>query len=218
MSGFLRRLSPRHADALRPAAPLRAIATGPAHIPLAAPEELAIVHQMDRLNAVILSCAESADPTPITAWLRDRFNANEILVSLMLVYVATLLLNYTVFGPWKDPGGYNFPQTKTFETVTQVPRLMQGSRQHFYQGRVWEAISSRLMSTLKGDPDLQAILKYGVEAANTANYALGMNQYSLDLKALAEDMNGFRRQEVEAEGKLSAPSSSTPSSTPTKSG
>lgn len=64
----------------------------------------------------------------ITALLRDRFNANEILVSLMLVYVATLLLGYLVYGPWKDPMGYNFPQTKTFERVTQIPRLMQGSR------------------------------------------------------------------------------------------
>ena len=64
----------------------------------------------------------------ITALLRDRFNANEILVSLMLVYVAEQLLSYLVFGPWKDPGGYNFPQTKTFEAVTQIPRLMQGSR------------------------------------------------------------------------------------------
>jgi ABC-type uncharacterized transport system permease subunit len=64
----------------------------------------------------------------ITALLRDRFNANEILVSLMLVYVADMVLNYLVFGPWKDPNGYNFPQTKTFEAVTQIPRLMQGSR------------------------------------------------------------------------------------------
>jgi ABC-type uncharacterized transport system permease subunit len=64
----------------------------------------------------------------ITALLRDRFNANEILVSLMLVYVAGLVLNYLVFGPWKDPGGYNFPQTKNFEAVTQVPRLVQGMR------------------------------------------------------------------------------------------
>ena len=64
----------------------------------------------------------------ITALLRDRFNANEILVSLMLVYVAVQLLNYLVFGPWKDPAGYNFPQTQTFESVTRVPRLMQGSR------------------------------------------------------------------------------------------
>ncbi len=64
----------------------------------------------------------------ITALLRDRFNANEILVSLMLVYVAIQLLNYLVYGPWKDPGGYNFPQSKTFESVTQIPRLMAGSR------------------------------------------------------------------------------------------
>ncbi len=64
----------------------------------------------------------------ITAFLRDRFNANEILVSLMLVYVAVQLLVWLVFGPWKDPGGYNFPQTKTFDAVTQIPRLMKGSR------------------------------------------------------------------------------------------
>ena len=64
----------------------------------------------------------------LTALLRDKFNANEILVSLMLVYVATLVLGYLVYGPWKDPMGYNFPQTKTFEKVTQIPRLMTGSR------------------------------------------------------------------------------------------
>lgn len=64
----------------------------------------------------------------IVALLRDRFNANEILVSLMLVYVATLVLGYLVYGPWKDPMGYNFPQTKSFERVTQIPRLVQGMR------------------------------------------------------------------------------------------
>ena len=64
----------------------------------------------------------------ITALLRDRFNANEILVSLMLVYVAVQVLNYLVYGPWKDPLGFNFPQTKTFEKVAMVPRLFDGSR------------------------------------------------------------------------------------------
>jgi ABC-type uncharacterized transport system permease subunit len=64
----------------------------------------------------------------LVAWLRDRFNANEILVSLMLVYVALLLLTFLVSGPWKDPHGYNFPQTKTFELATRVPRLFEGSR------------------------------------------------------------------------------------------
>ncbi len=64
----------------------------------------------------------------LTAWLKDRFNANEILVSLMLVYVAILLLQYLVYGPWKDPAGYNFPQTRAFEKITQMPRMLAGSR------------------------------------------------------------------------------------------
>jgi simple sugar transport system permease protein len=64
----------------------------------------------------------------ITALLKDRFNANEILVSLMLVYVGIQVLNYLVYGPWKDPMGFNFPQSKTFEKVAQMPRLMEGSR------------------------------------------------------------------------------------------
>jgi simple sugar transport system permease protein len=64
----------------------------------------------------------------LTALLRDRFNASEILVSLMLVYVADMVLSYMVYGPWKDPAGFNFPQSKTFEAATQIPRLMSGSR------------------------------------------------------------------------------------------
>jgi len=64
----------------------------------------------------------------LTALLRERFHANEILVSLMLVYVAVQVLSYLVGGPWKDPLGFNFPQTKNFEAITQVPRLFAGSR------------------------------------------------------------------------------------------
>ena len=66
----------------------------------------------------------------IVALLRDRFNANEILVSLMLVYVAQQLVNYLVFGPWKDPAGFNFPQTKTFDASTWLPALLDKTRLH----------------------------------------------------------------------------------------
>jgi simple sugar transport system permease protein len=64
----------------------------------------------------------------ITAFLRDRFHASEILVSLMLVYVAIMVLNFLVYGSWKDPLGYNFPQTKTFDAITQIPKLITGTR------------------------------------------------------------------------------------------
>ena len=64
----------------------------------------------------------------VVAWLRDRFHANEILVSLMLVYVAEQFLGYMVSGPLKDPQGYGFPLSKMFEAATAVPRLFAGSR------------------------------------------------------------------------------------------
>ncbi len=66
----------------------------------------------------------------IVAWLRDQFNASEILVSLMLVYVADMVLSYLVYGPWKDPAGYNFPQTISFAEATKIPRLFSGFRAH----------------------------------------------------------------------------------------
>ncbi len=79
--------------------------------------------------AVLLAgVAGGMDWAGLTAWLRDRFHANEILVSLMLVYVAIQLLGFLVYGPWKDPLGYNFPQTKTFEAAARMPRLFEGSR------------------------------------------------------------------------------------------
>jgi len=66
----------------------------------------------------------------ITAFLRDRFNANEILVSLMLVYVAQLLLSYLVQGVFKDPDGFNFPQSRMFSEGFLLPIVMEGTRLH----------------------------------------------------------------------------------------
>ena len=64
----------------------------------------------------------------IPAFLRTRFNTNEILVSLMLVYVANLLLSWLVRGPWRDPQGYNFPQSPMFHDAALLPVLAQGIR------------------------------------------------------------------------------------------
>ena len=80
--------------------------------------------------AVVAGAIGGAAWAAIVAFLRDRFHASEILVSLMLVYVANLLLSYLVFGPWKDPNGFNFPQTVNFAKDTELPRLMPGMRLH----------------------------------------------------------------------------------------
>jgi simple sugar transport system permease protein len=66
----------------------------------------------------------------IPAFLRTRFRANEILVSLMLAYVAALLLDWAVRGPWRDPMGFGFPQSRDFGEAFLMPGILEGTRLH----------------------------------------------------------------------------------------
>jgi len=66
----------------------------------------------------------------IPAFLRTRFNANEILVTLMLTYVAVLLLSVLVHGPLKDPAGFNFPESRLFNSSASLPILIEDTRAH----------------------------------------------------------------------------------------
>jgi simple sugar transport system permease protein len=64
----------------------------------------------------------------VPALLRTHFRTNEILVSLMLVYVAYLFLSYLVHGPLRDPQGFNFPQSRMFQDAALLPLLLDGLR------------------------------------------------------------------------------------------
>ena len=77
---------------------------------------------------LVASALGGAAWAAITAWLRDRFNANEILVSLMLVYVAQLLLSWLVHGALRDPEGFGFPQSRLFDASARIPILVDGTR------------------------------------------------------------------------------------------
>ena len=59
----------------------------------------------------------------LTAIPRTYFQVNELITSLMLNYVALLALNYVVFGPWRDPKGFNFPGTPMFTDAQSLPVL-----------------------------------------------------------------------------------------------
>ena len=89
----------------------------------------------------------------IPAICKVRFGASEILTSLMLVYVADLLLDYLVRGPWRDPKGFNFPTTAEFDPVATVPVLIEGGRLHLggVIALVMVAVGAVLLSrTIKG--------------------------------------------------------------------
>lgn len=59
------------------------------------------------LGGALAGMAWAAIPAALKVWM----NTNEILVSLMMTYLAALLLSWLVHGPWRDPMGFNYPQT-----------------------------------------------------------------------------------------------------------
>lgn len=66
----------------------------------------------------------------VCAWLRTRFNANEILTSIMLNYIALNFLLFAVHGPLKDPAGFNFPESATFGDFSRLPVIVEDGRLH----------------------------------------------------------------------------------------
>lgn len=74
------------------------------------------------LSALILGALWGLIP----AWLRLRLGVNEIISSLMLNYVGILVLEYLVFGAWKDPLSFGFPMSPEFPPAAQLSRIWPG--------------------------------------------------------------------------------------------
>ena len=64
------------------------------------------------------------------ALLRARFGVNEIITTLMLNYVAILLVDYLVHGRWRDPGSSGFPLSKPFGESATLPLILAETRLH----------------------------------------------------------------------------------------
>jgi simple sugar transport system permease protein len=103
---------------------------------------------------MVMGVAGGAAYAAVPAFLKTRFNTNEILTSLMLVYVAQLFLDWMVRGPWRDPQGHNFPQTVLFNPSAILPELMPDSGRANW-GFVFAIVAALIMwflvsRTLKG--------------------------------------------------------------------
>jgi simple sugar transport system permease protein len=103
---------------------------------------------------MLMGMAGGAAYASIPALLKVRFNTNEILTSLMLVYVAQLFLDWLVRGPWRNPEGYNFPETRQFNPSAVLPEIWSASgRAHW--GFIFAIVAAVLVwfllaKTLKG--------------------------------------------------------------------
>lgn len=59
----------------------------------------------------------------IPAILKARWRVDEVITSLMMVYIASNLVNHLVYGPWKGAEERGFPYTSKFSAAAQLPRL-----------------------------------------------------------------------------------------------
>ena len=66
----------------------------------------------------------------IAAFLKTKYQVNEILVTLMLTYVAVLFLSAMLQGPLRNPSGFNFPESRIFHDSALLPIIWQGTRVH----------------------------------------------------------------------------------------
>jgi simple sugar transport system permease protein len=143
---------------------------------------------------LIMGMIGGAAYAAIPALLKTKFNTNEILTSLMLVYVAQLLLDWLVRGPWRNPGGMNFPETRVFDPSAVLPAVWESSgRAHW--GFVFAIVAAILLwfmmeFTLRGYQ--VKVLGQSVRAGRFAGFsASGMVWFSFLLSGALAGLAGI---------------------------
>ncbi len=72
---------------------------------------------------ILMACIAGGFWGFIPAFLRQKMQTNEIIVSLMMNYIAILILDFLVYGIWKDPTSFGFPMTPEFSEAAIVGKI-----------------------------------------------------------------------------------------------
>jgi len=102
---------------------------------------------------------------------RAFLGVNETITTLMLNYVAILWVDYLVYGPWKDPKGFNFPLTAPFRDSASLPTF-GNSRVHL--GLLFALAAVVIVYVLLKHTRWGYEIRIIGESQNAARYA-GMN-------------------------------------------
>ncbi len=78
---------------------------------------------------LVAAAAGGALWSAFPGWLRARLGVNETISTLLLNYIAVLLVNFAVYGAWKDPANLGWPATRPFPEAATVPSFF-GTRVH----------------------------------------------------------------------------------------
>ena len=75
---------------------------------------------------LVAAIAAGAFAISIPVWLKLKYSVNEIIVTLLLVYVIFQVVEHLLFGAWQDPA-QTFPVSPHFETAEKLDRIGWGS-------------------------------------------------------------------------------------------
>lgn len=124
-----------------------------------------------------------------TAIPRTYFHVNELITSLMLNYVALLLLDYLVFEPWRDPAGFNFPGTPIF-TPFQMLSNIGSTRLHL--GMIFALIAVILFSFFVSKTRWGYEIKLlGANPVAAKNAGIKINKHILIVMMISGGLAGF---------------------------
>jgi simple sugar transport system permease protein len=101
--------------------------------------------------------------TLIPAWFRVKGIANESITTMLLNYVAPLLVSYQIFGPWRSPESASYPQS---------PQLAEGAR-----------------LALLGGTRLHAGLLIAIACLAVYAYVLHRTRWGLEMRAVGGNAN-----------------------------
>ncbi len=96
------------------------------------------------------ACAAGAIWSGIPGWLRARLGVNETIVTLLMNYVAILIIEFLIHGPWQDPATTSWPQSASFCQAAQLPGLF-ATRLHagFFVGVLLALVLALVMAKTK---------------------------------------------------------------------
>ena len=77
-------------------------------------------------SALLLALLGGALWGAIPGMLRAALGVNETIVTILMNYIGIKLVEYAVYGPWKDPGNLGWPATIAFPDTAKFPALHFG--------------------------------------------------------------------------------------------
>lgn len=122
--------------------------------------------------AFLFGSAAGAGWALIPALLKARFEVNEVITTLMMNYIASSLVNYLVYGPWKGAGEWGFPYTDKFPKSMWLPTV-EGTRIH-WPTLVMAVLAVFLVYFLFAKTTIGFEMKVSGQSKRTAEYA-GIN-------------------------------------------